>query len=107
MVADLDDMQGATQIWMTCRVIFVVQIRLKFVGVSWSLIYKFFTIVGGAGSVIDAMSEAVEGAEVMLYGVCAQYKESANCRLELSCKECENHCFWLSIYLTNNEVRHA
>ena len=56
---------------------------------------------------IDAMSEAVEGAEVMLYGVCAQYKESANCRLELSCEECENHCFWLSIYLTNNEVHHA
>ena len=38
---------------------------------------------------IDAMSEAVEGAEVMLYGVSAQYKESANCRLELSC-ECED-----------------
>ena len=26
------------------------------------------------GSVIDAMSEAVEGAEVMLYGVCEQYR---------------------------------
>ena len=28
------------------------------------------------------MSDAVEGAEVMLYGVSKRYKESANCRLE-------------------------
>ena len=34
------------------------------------------------GSVMDAMSEAVEGAECMLYGVSNAYKESANCRLE-------------------------
>ena len=34
------------------------------------------------GSVMDAMSEAIEGAEVMLYGVSEPYKESANCRLE-------------------------
>ena len=26
------------------------------------------------------MSEAVEGAELMLYGVSEKYKESANCR---------------------------
>jgi hypothetical protein len=31
------------------------------------------------GSVIDAMSSAIEGAEVMLFGVCESYKESANC----------------------------
>ena len=31
---------------------------------------------------MDAMSEAIEGAEVMLYGVSEPYKESANCRLE-------------------------
>ena len=30
------------------------------------------------------MSEAVEGAELMLYGVSEKYKESANCRLELN-----------------------
>ena len=30
----------------------------------------------------DAMSNAVEGAEVILYGVSKRYKESANCRLE-------------------------
>eukprot|EP01046_Picozoa_sp_COSAG06_P069348 COSAG06_NODE_18874_length_864_cov_1.048366_1_plen_126_part_10 len=30
------------------------------------------------------MSEAVEGAECMLYGVSEKYKESANCRLELN-----------------------
>ena len=28
------------------------------------------------------MSDAVEGAEVILYGVSKRYKESANCRLE-------------------------
>ena len=32
------------------------------------------------GSVMDAMSEAIEGAEVMLYCLCKEYKESANCR---------------------------
>ena len=32
------------------------------------------------GSVMDAMSEAVDGAAVMLYGVSLNYKESANCR---------------------------
>ena len=31
---------------------------------------------------MDAMSDAVEGAEVVLYGVSRGYKESANCRLE-------------------------
>ena len=34
------------------------------------------------GSIVDAMSDAVEGAEVVLYGVSSGYKESANCRLE-------------------------
>ncbi len=34
------------------------------------------------GSIVDAMSDAVEGAEVVLYGVSRGYKESANCRLE-------------------------
>ena len=31
---------------------------------------------------MDRMSEAVEGAAVVLYGVSTGYKESANCRLE-------------------------
>jgi hypothetical protein len=30
------------------------------------------------------MSEAVEGSDLILYGVSEKYKESANCRLELS-----------------------
>ena len=33
---------------------------------------------GGAGSTMDAMSDAIEGADVMLYGVSLAYKESAN-----------------------------
>ena len=32
------------------------------------------------GSTMDAMSDAIEGASVMLYGVSKAYKESANCR---------------------------
>eukprot|EP01046_Picozoa_sp_COSAG06_P082553 COSAG06_NODE_29567_length_554_cov_0.857143_2_plen_142_part_01 len=35
-------------------------------------------IGGNAGSTMDAMSEAIEGADVMLYGVSLAYKESAN-----------------------------
>jgi hypothetical protein len=34
------------------------------------------------GSVIDAMSAAIEGAAVMLYGISESYKCSANCRME-------------------------
>jgi hypothetical protein len=33
---------------------------------------------GNAGSTMDAMSDAIEGADVMLYGVSLAYKESAN-----------------------------
>ena len=32
------------------------------------------------GSTVDAMSDAIEGADVMLYGVSLRYKESANVR---------------------------
>ena len=31
-----------------------------------------------SGSTMDAMSDAIEGADVMLYGVSQAYKESAN-----------------------------
>ena len=34
------------------------------------------------GSVVDAMSDAIDNAEVMLYAVSEAYKESGNCRLE-------------------------
>ena len=37
-------------------------------------------IGGDAGSTMDAMSDAIEGADVMLYGVSLAYKESANVR---------------------------
>ena len=30
------------------------------------------------GSTVDAMSEAIDHADVLLYGVCSSYKESAN-----------------------------
>ena len=33
---------------------------------------------GDAGSTVDAMSDAIEGADVMIYGVSLAYKESAN-----------------------------
>ena len=34
------------------------------------------------GSTVDAMSLAIEGADVFLYGISRAYKESTNCRLE-------------------------
>ena len=37
------------------------------------------------GSTMDAMSEGVDGAEAVLYGVSLAYKESANCRLVSRC----------------------
>ena len=33
---------------------------------------------------MDAMSDAIDNADLMLYGVSLAYKESANCRLEAS-----------------------
>jgi hypothetical protein len=39
---------------------------------------KRASVVVDAGSTVDAMSDAIEGADVMLYGVCLAYKESAN-----------------------------
>jgi hypothetical protein len=41
-----------------------------------------------AGSTVDAMSDAIEGADVMLYGVSLKYKESANVRISHSCISC-------------------
>ena len=35
------------------------------------------------GSTMDAMSDAIEAADVMLYGVSLAYKESANVRAAL------------------------
>ena len=37
-----------------------------------------------AGSVVDAMAEAIDDASVVLYGVSPSYKKSSNCRLEAS-----------------------
>ena len=36
------------------------------------------------GSTVEAMSFAIEHADVMLYGVSLAYKESSNCRMELN-----------------------
>ena len=40
----------------------------------------WFDLTNMKGSTMDAMSDAIEGAEVMLYGVSLAYKESANVR---------------------------
>ena len=37
---------------------------------------------------MDAMSDAIEGADVMMYGVSLRYKESANVRISHSCISC-------------------
>ena len=38
------------------------------------------------GSTVDAMSDAVDNAAVMLSCISLEYKESANCRLEAQCE---------------------
>ena len=53
----------------------------------------WFDLTNMKGSTMDAMSDAIEGADVMLYGVSLAYKESANCRLEASCSRiCVERC---------------
>ena len=42
----------------------------------------WFDLTNMKGSTMDAMSEAIDSADVMLYGVSLAYKESANCRME-------------------------
>jgi hypothetical protein len=41
----------------------------------------WFDLTNMKGSTMDAMSDAIEGADVMLYGVSLEYKESANVRV--------------------------
>ena len=43
----------------------------------------WFDLTNMKGSTMDAMSDAIEGADVMLYGVSLAYKESANVRIAL------------------------
>lgn len=43
----------------------------------------WFDLTNMKGSTMDAMSDAIEGADVMLYGVSLAYKESANVRVAL------------------------
>jgi hypothetical protein len=40
----------------------------------------WFDLTNMKGSTMDAMSDAIEGSDVMLYGVSRAYKESANVR---------------------------
>ena len=48
---------------------------------------------------MDAMSDAIEGADVMLYGVSLRYKESANVRAQPTC--ClHHHAFTLRLTLS-------
>ena len=35
---------------------------------------------------VALISDAIEGADVMLYGVSLAYKESSNCRMEANCE---------------------
>ena len=41
---------------------------------------------------MDAMSDAIEGADVMLYGVSLRYKESANVSLAAVCMHMVSEC---------------
>ena len=65
---DLTNMKGITSA-LAASVVFLCCMQL--IGLE--------TLTGGdAGSTMDAMSDAIEGADVMLYGVSLAYKESAN-----------------------------
>ena len=48
-----------------------------------------------SGSTVDAMSDAIEGADVMLYGVSLRYKESANVRHIITLHYITLHCIAL------------
>ena len=50
---------------------------------------------------MDAMSDAIEGADVMLYSVSLRYKESSNCRLEanVSSSQCLIVCLGAVCFL--------
>ena len=61
---DLTNMKGALQL-LSCSFATLQLIGLACTG-------------GDAGSTVDAMSDAIEGADVMIYGVSLAYKESAN-----------------------------
>jgi hypothetical protein len=61
----------------------------------------WFDLTDMKGSVMDAMSEAVEGAEVMLFGVSLAYKESANCRLEAN-YAMQNECDMIPLMMQPN-----
>ena len=48
----------------------------------------WFDLTNMKGSTMDAMSDAIEGADVMLYGVSLRYKESANVSQTAACMAC-------------------
>ena len=49
----------------------------------------WFDLTNMKGSTMDAMSDAIEGADVMLYGVSLAYKESAN--VHKRCRFCSHN----------------
>ena len=61
---DLTNMKGALQLLLRSFA------TLQLIGLA--------STGGDAGSTVDAMSDAIEGADVMIYGVSLAYKESAN-----------------------------
>ena len=52
----------------------------------------WFDLTNMKGSTMDAMSDAIEGADVMLYGVSLAYKESANVRVLHSLSDVWTDC---------------
>jgi hypothetical protein len=48
---------------------------------------------------MDAMSDAIEGADVMLYGVSLRYKESANVSLAAVCMHMVSECQSVGVLL--------
>ena len=74
------------QIELGCLSLAVAELRTmdssEWVHVSRSPLGLPTSVFNMLGVVFTSLPDAVEGAEVILYGVSKRYKESANCRLE-------------------------
>ena len=58
----------------------------------------WFDLTNMKGSTMDAMSDAIEGAAVMLYGVSLKYKESANVRHPARCLYPDTRLLFASLH---------
>ena len=60
------------------------------------------------GSTVDAMADAIDAAVSVIYGVSLDYKESANCRMEVGATPSQGLlspvCCWYTSIRQSNEL---